>query len=76
MIISYTGIGCKKDYHHTKEEFLKIMKEEFTLKDWNNSISWPEQLEFKNWILPNDFIFFTLHDWIEYSGATINNEPS
>ena len=76
MIINYTGIGCKKGYHHTTEEFLKIMNKEFTLKDWNNSISWPEQLKFKNWVLPDDFIFFTLYDWIEYSGATINEETS
>ena len=29
------------------------------------------QLQFKNWVLPDDFIFFTLKDWIEYSGAEI-----
>ena len=29
------------------------------------------QLQFKDWILPDDFIFFTLTDWIEYSGAKI-----
>ena len=40
-----------------------------TWKDWKNEISWPAQLEFKDWALPDDFIFFTLDDWIEYSGA-------
>jgi hypothetical protein len=30
------------------------------------------QLQFKDWILPDDFIFFTLTDWIEYSGAEIS----
>uniref|UniRef100_A0A6C0H1K1 Uncharacterized protein n=1 Tax=viral metagenome TaxID=1070528 RepID=A0A6C0H1K1_9ZZZZ len=29
------------------------------------------QLRFKDWVLPDDFIFFTLSDWIEYSGAEI-----
>jgi hypothetical protein len=29
------------------------------------------QLDFKGWYLPDDFVFFTLLDWIEYSGAEI-----
>ena len=71
MKILYTGIGCKKDHTHTKKEFIHIMNKAFTWKDWNNDISWSEQLNFKDWILPDDFIFFTLSDWIEYSGAEI-----
>ena len=71
MIIFYSGIGCKKDYRHTEKEFLDIMNKNFTWKDWNNDISWPMQLKFKDWKLPDDFIFFTLQDWIEYSGAEI-----
>ncbi len=71
MKISYTGIGCKKNYIHTEKEFLDIMNKSFTWKDWNNEISWPEQLQFKDWVLPDDFVFFTTHDWIEYSGAEI-----
>ena len=47
------------------------MNDMYTLKDWNNDISWTEQLQFKDWVLPDDFIFFTLDDWIEYSGAGI-----
>ena len=69
MIIAYTGIGAKKNGIHTEQEFLDIMNKEFTHKDWNNSISWPAQLQFKDWVLPDDFIFFTLQDWIEYAGA-------
>ena len=69
MFILYTGIGSKTNGIHTEQEFLDIMNKEITHKDWNNSISWPEQLEFKNWVLPDDFIFFTLQDWIEYAGA-------
>ena len=71
MIIFYSGIGCKKDYNHTEKEFLDIMNKTMTWKDWNNDISWPAQLKFKDWKLPDDFIFFTLQDWIEYSGAEI-----
>ena len=69
MIILYSGIGAKKNYIHTEQEFLDIMKKECVLKDWNNSISWPEQLQFKDWVLPDDFIFFTLNEWVEYAGA-------
>ena len=69
MIILYTGIGAKTDGIHTEQEFLDIMNKEITHKDWNNSISWPAQLQFKDWVLPDDFIFFTLQDWIEYAGA-------
>ena len=53
-----------------------IMNREFTHKTWRYELEkiprehhW--QLEFKDWILPDDFIFFTLSDWIEYSGARI-----
>jgi len=73
MIIAYTGIGAKKNGIHTEQEFLDIMNREVTNKDWNNSVSWPAQLQFKDWVLPDDFIFFTLKDWIEYSGAEIYN---
>lgn len=69
MYIFYTGVGCKKNYIHTEQEFLDIMDKEVAHKDWNNDISWSAQLQFKDWVLPDDFIFFTLQDWIEYSGA-------
>ena len=75
MKIYYSGIGAKKDGIHTEQEFLDIMNKEFTHKDWNKSISWPAQLEFKDWVLPDDFIFFTLNDWIEYSGASLEQTP-
>ena len=76
MIVYYSGIGCKKSFEHTKEEFIIIMNKHFTWKDWNNDISWPAQLEFKDWKLPDDFIFFTFDDWIEYSGAEIKDTHS
>ena len=69
MMIYYSGIGCKKDEMHTEQEFLNIMKTHFMWKNWNKEISWSQQLTFKDWVLPDDFIFFTLDDWIEYSGA-------
>jgi len=78
MIIYYTGIGCNKTEQHTEQEFLNIMNREFAHKFWRHELEHiPRehhyQLQFKDWILPDDFIFFTLTDWIEYSGAEILN---
>ena len=76
MKILYTGIGCNESGEHTEKEFLNIMRKEFTHKTWRFELKEiPRenhyQLRFKDWILPDDFIFFTLLDWIEYSGAEI-----
>ena len=76
MKIFYTGIGCNETGKHTENEFLNIMNREFTYKNWRRELEIiPReehyQLKFKDWILPDDFIFFTLNDWIEYSGAEI-----
>ena len=77
MKIFYTGIGCNNTGEHTENEFLNIMNKEFTHKTWRyelekNPRECHYQLQFKDWILPDDFIFFTLKDWIEYSGAEIS----
>ena len=73
-MIFYTGIGCNKTGEHTESEFLNIMNREFTHNTWRlKSTQFSKeshcQLHFKDWILPDDFVFFTLTDWIEYSGA-------
>jgi hypothetical protein len=52
------------------------MNREFTHKTWRYELEkipreYHYQLQFKDWFLPDDFIFFTLIDWIEYSGAEI-----
>jgi hypothetical protein len=82
MKILYTGIGAKQGGIHTEQEFLDIMKKEFVCKDWNKDagqrdlgtiIQLLHQLQFKDWVLPDDFIFFTLNDWIEYSGANVTS---
>jgi hypothetical protein len=76
MKILYTGIGSNESGEHTEKEFLNIMRKEFTHKTWRFELKEiPRenhyQLRFKDWVLPDDFIFFTLSDWIEYSGAEI-----
>ena len=78
MKIYYTGIGCNKSGEHTENEFLNIMNREFTYKTWKRELEiipreYYCELQFKDWILPDDFIFFTLTDWIEYSGAEIRS---
>ena len=66
--ILYTGIGAKESEIHSIEEFLNIMK--------NASLHYYEMtslgfdMEYKNYLLPDDFIKFTLEEWIEYTGAT------
>ena len=67
MEIFYTGIGSNKAGIHTETDFLKIMTNEFTY----NTGMHDYQLQFKDWILPDDFIFFTLDDWLDYSGAEL-----
>ena len=74
MKILYDGIGSNPNGEHTEIEFLNIMNREFTHKSWKPILTKiPRenhyQLQFKDWFLPDDFIFFTLTDWIEYSGA-------
>ena len=65
--IRYSGIGCNNNEIHTIDEFLNIMTHapqhynEMTLLDFN--------MEYKNYRLPNDFILFTLDDWLDYTGA-------
>ena len=76
MKIFYTGIGSNKTGQHTEDEFLNIMSREFSHKNWHLEFKLIQreqhyQCKFKDWILPDDFIFFTLIDWIEYSGAEI-----
>lgn len=77
-MILYDGIGADPSGNHTEERFLEIMKRDIENKKWQrrpeeNIVNWffenEFQLKFKDWILPDDFCFFTLDDWIEYSGA-------
>jgi hypothetical protein len=65
-----------KQEYIPKINFFDIMSKEFTHKSWRYELKiipreYHYQLKFKDWILPDDFVFFTLADWIEYSGATL-----
>ena len=71
MQVFYTGIGCKTNGIHTETEFLNIMNSLFKNRKWGGESKtiFDYQLQFKNFNLPDDFMFFTLSDWVEYSGA-------
>jgi hypothetical protein len=69
--IFYTGIGAKESGIHSIEEFLNIMKN--APLHYYEMTSLGFQMEYKNYLLPNDFVNFTLQEWIEYTGATYNN---
>ena len=79
-MIFYTGVGAKPDGIHSDEEFIVIMKKHFAHKDQRFELQFCSDDEknvltkFKDYILPHDFIFFSLDDWIDYSGANIINQ--
>jgi len=84
MTILYDGIGADPSRVHTEERFLEIMKRDIENKKWQklsdeNFAMWffenEFQLKFKDWVLPDDFCFFTLEDWIEYAGGVRVLEP-
>ena len=57
MRIQYDGIGYNGSKSiFTEYEFLKIMNENVTHKDWKNVPEFVKrvQLNFKDWILPDD----------------------
>ena len=82
MKIFYTGIGSNDSGEHTIQEFLNIMYCQFTSRYWTeNELEYyytVPALNFKRFKLPEEFIYFNLHDWIEYSGSSVlytgNNE--
>lgn len=70
--IHYDGIGADPSGVHTPERFLEIMEREIQNKNEKNPLlRLVKYSKFKDFILPDDFIFFTLEDWVDYSGAFI-----
>jgi hypothetical protein len=76
MLIKYDGIGSSTTKtEFADDEFVKLMDEKFTHRKWKKEYDFYQheiQLKFKDWVLPDDFVFFTLADWIEFSGAEIS----
>jgi hypothetical protein len=67
--IRYSGIGSNDSEIHSVEEFLNIMKSEDSLKHYYEMSSYGIDMEYKKYILPYEFIKFTLDEWLDYSGA-------
>jgi hypothetical protein len=65
--IHYSGIGAKETELHSIEEFLNIMKH--ASLHYHEMTSLGFDMEYKNYLLPNDFTQFTLEEWMDYSGA-------
>ena len=66
--IFYSGLGSKETEIHSVEEFLNIMKNASSHYDEMTSLGF--DMEYKNYLLPDDFIQFTLEEWLDYTGAT------
>ena len=65
--IVYNGIGAKSSEIHSVEEFLNIMK--YAETHYYEMCSLGFDMEYKNYLLPFDFIKFTLEEWLDYTGA-------
>ena len=75
MKIFYTGPGSNTTGEHSVKEFLSIMDSQFTNRAWTSYekeyyYTIP-QLKFKRYKLPEDFVYFNLQDWLQYSGSSI-----
>ena len=66
--IVYSGIGAKESEIHSIEEFLNIVKN--ASFHYHEMTSLGLDMEYKNYLLPDDFTNFTLEEWIDYTGAT------
>ena len=65
--IVYSGVGANESEIHSIEEFLSIMKH--AESHYYEMSFYGFDMEYKKYILPADFINFTLDDWLDYSGA-------
>ena len=65
--IFYDGIGAKESEIHSIEEFLDIMKH--ASFHYYEMTSLGFDMEYKTYLLPHDFIKFTLEEWLDYTGA-------
>ena len=66
--IVYSGIGAKESEIHSIEQFLNIMK--YASFHYYKMSSLGFDMEYKKYLLPADFVKFTLEEWIDYTGAT------
>ena len=65
--IHYSGMGAKESEMHSIEEFLDIMNH--ASLHYHEMTSLGFDMEYKTYLLPDDFTKFTLEEWIDYTGA-------
>ena len=65
--IHYTGIGAKESGIHSIEEFLNLRQ--YASQHYYEMKSLGFDMEYKTYLLPDDFIKFTLEEWLDYTGA-------
>ena len=67
--VYYTGFGAMRPNGiHSVEEFLGMMRTNATAF-YHVSRAQGFDMEYKNYMLPEDFPRFTLQDWVDYVGA-------
>jgi hypothetical protein len=75
MKIFYTGLGSNATGEHSIQEFMNIMNNNFILRNWTpyerEYYYTIPALKFRRFKLPEEFLKFTIHDWINYAGAVI-----
>jgi len=67
IFVLYSGIGAKRSYKHTTDEFLAIMKKHFI----DNEIYGIVNGDSHN---PEKLKLFNFRDWLEWSGARLMQE--
>jgi len=65
--IHYSGIGAKESEIHSIDEFLDIMQ--YATIHYYDMTSLGFDMEYKSYLLPDNFKNFTLEEWLEYTGA-------
>jgi hypothetical protein len=65
--IVYSGVGANISEIHSVEEFLNIMKGADS--HYYEMSFYGIDMEYKNYMLPSDFVKFTLEEWLDYTGA-------
>lgn len=69
--IVYSGVGANETEIHSVEDFLSIMTH--AESHYYEMAFYGFDMEYKNYTLPDDFINFTLEEWLDYSGAEFHD---
>lgn len=73
-LIYYSGIGAEEKNIFAEDEFVKLMKHLYIIKDLCKEKNLDYTIEYVRRdkpaiLLPEGYNIFTLEDWLDYSGA-------